>query len=299
MSAASMPVTIIINPVSGRARGSAGRARADIARTVVANLGVDAEIVVTERPGHARDLAREAVGLGARAVVAWGGDGTINEVASVLAFGNVPLGIVPAGSGNGLARELGIDPRPDRAIAAAALRVEYRSIDVGEIENRLFVNTAGIGVDAHIASRFNAPSNRRRGFLGYAGITARALASYAPRHYRITTAGAVADVRAVLVTIANSAQFGNGARIAPGARLDDGWLDLVVLQERSRLTTLIHLPRLFTGSVERVPGCRLQRVTEVTIEADEPMTFHVDGEPCDGGTCLHARVHPGALRVLA
>lgn len=292
-----MSVTIIINPIAGRARGSGGQARVDVARTVAASLDVDAEIVVTERPGHARDLAQAAVARGVAAVVAWGGDGTINEVASVLAFGAVPLGIVPAGSGNGLARELGIDLPPARAIAAA-LRADARAIDVGEVEDRLFISTAGVGVDAYVASRFNAPSSRRRGFLGYAGITARALASYAPVHYRITTAGAVADVRAVLVTVANSAQFGNGARIAPGARVDDGLLDLVVLQERSRLTTLVHLPRLFTGSVARVPGCRLQKVTEVTIEADEPMTFHVDGESCEGGTRLHARVHPGALKVL-
>ena len=234
-----------------------------------------------------------------RAVVAWGGDGTINEVASALAFGPVPMGIVPAGSGNGLARELGIDPRPDRAIAAAARRTEARAIDVGEIDNRLFVSTAGVGVDAYVASRFNAASNRRRGFLGYAWITARALASYASVPYRITTGGAVADVRAVLVTIANSAQFGNGALIAPGAKLDDGLLDLVVLQERSRLTTLVHFPRLFTGTVARVPGCRLQKIAEVTIEAEEPITFHVDGEPVKGGTTLYARVHPGALRVIA
>jgi len=294
-----MSLTIIINPISGRARGSAGPARADIARRVTDGLGVDAEVVVTQGPGHARELARDAAARGARAVVAWGGDGTINEVASALAFGVVPMGIVPAGSGNGLARELGIDPRPERAIAAAARRTEPRPIDVGDIENRLFVNIAGIGVDAYVASRFNAPSNRRRGFLGYAWITARALASYAPVHYRLTTAGATADVRAVLVTIANSAQFGNGARIAPGAKLDDGLLDLVVLQERSRLTTLIHFPRLFTGTVARVPGCSLQKVADVTVEADEPMTFHVDGEPVEGGTRLHARVHPGALKILA
>ena len=170
---------------------------------------------------------------------------------------------------------------------------------MGEIEGRLFVSIAGVGVDAHVASRFNAPSNRRRGFLGYAGITARALASYTPMRYRITVDGGVADVRAILVTIANSAQFGNGARIAPGALLDDGFLDLVVLQEHSRLKTLVHFPRLFTGSVAAVPGCRLERVTDVVIEADEPMTFHVDGEPCEGGRRLHARVHPAALKVLA
>ena len=163
----------------------------------------------------------------------------------------MPLGIVPAGSGNGLARELGIDVRPERALAAA-LAAEPRTIDVGEIEKHLFVSIAGIGVDAHVASRFNAPANRRRGFLGYAGITIRALTSYVPVQYRITSAGTVTNVRALLVTIANSAQFGNGARIAPGARLDDGLLDLVVIEERSRWQTLLQLPRLVEVAEDEV-----------------------------------------------
>lgn len=265
---------------------------------MAARLGADAEVVVTERSGHAREIARDAAARGVGAVVAWGGDGTINEVASALAFSPVPLGIVPAGSGNGLARELRISLNPERAIASA-LRAAARPIDVGDIEGRLFVSIAGVGFDAHVAARFNAPSNRRRGFLGYAGITARALASYAPIRYRITANGSVADVRAILVTLANSAQFGSGARIAPGALLDDGLLDLVVFQERSRLSTLVHIRRLFTGTAARVPGLRLERVTDVVIEADEPLTFHVDGELCLGGTRLHARVHPAALHVLA
>src|SRR5688572_8009061 len=132
-----MPVTIIINPISGRAGGSAGPARAEVSRRVTARLGRDAEIVVTERGGQARDLAQDAVKRGVRAIVAWGGDGTINEVASALVFGPVPLGIVPAGSGNGLARELGISANPEQAITAA-LGATARPIDVGEIEGRLF-----------------------------------------------------------------------------------------------------------------------------------------------------------------
>jgi YegS/Rv2252/BmrU family lipid kinase len=270
------------------------RARAALARALVDARGEHAEVFVTEAVGHAREIAGAAARRGARLVIAWGGDGTINEVASALAFGDVPLGIVRAGSGNGLARELGVDPRADVAIANA-LAATPQPMDVGEIEGRLFVNIAGIGVDAFVASRFSLA--RRRGFLGYVGITARALATYVPTHYRITSGGTCVDARAVLVTIANSAQFGNGARIAPGARVDDGLLDLVVLEERWRLATLSQLPRLFTGSVARIRGCTIRRIREVTVEAELPMTFHVDGEPVVGGTTLNARVHPGALRV--
>jgi diacylglycerol kinase (ATP) len=289
-----LSTTIIINPISGGVRRDIALARAQLARTVVDRRGELLDVFVTEAVGHARELAAAAVRQGARLVMAWGGDGTINEVASALAFTDVALGIIPAGSGNGLARELGVNPRPGAAIADA-LEAEPRPMDVGEIEGRLFVNIAGIGVDAFVASRFSLA--RRRGFLGYVGLTARALVTYIPTYYRITTGGTRVDARAILVTIANSAQFGNGARIAPGARVDDGLLDLVVLEERWRLVTLSQLPRLFTGTVDRMRGCTIQRIREVTVEADQPMTFHVDGEPVVGGTRLTARVHPGALRV--
>jgi len=289
-----LSVAIIINPIAGGARPSVARTRAQLALTVVDQHGDPAEVFVTEGVGHARALAKAAVGRGARLVMAWGGDGTINEVASALAFDEVPLGIIPAGSGNGLARELGVHPRAERAIADA-LAAEPRPMDLGEIDGHLFANTAGAGFDAHISSRFAA--SRRRGFLGYAGITARALTSYVPMTYRITTESGRVEVRAVLVTIANSAQFGNGALIAPGAKVDDGLLDLVVLAERSRLATVCQVPRLFNGTVGRIRGCTIRQIQRVTIEADHPMTFHVDGEPVIGGTRLAVRVHPGALRI--
>jgi diacylglycerol kinase (ATP) len=291
-----LSVAIIINPVSGGARPDAARRRAELAAAVVDTHGDRAEVFVTERAGHARELARAAAGRGVRLVIAWGGDGTINEVASALAFDDVPLGIVPAGSGNGLALELGIDRRPERAIANA-LRAEPRPMDVGEIDGRLFVNIAGIGFDAHVAAQFNGPDNTRRGLLGYLGVTSRALFGYEPSHYRLAFGEARSEVCAVLVTIANSAQYGNNARIAPHARVDDGELDLVVVEERSRLHTLLSLPHLFRGTAERVPGCTITRITQGTIEADQPMTFHVDGETVHGGTRLSVRVHPAALRV--
>ena len=289
-----MSTVIIINPISGGANPRAARARARLARAVVDAHGDPVEVLVTEGVGHARELATAAVRRGARLVLAWGGDGTINEIASALAFDSVPLGIIPAGSGNGLARELGVHPRPERAIADAMQAVP-RVMDMGEIDGRLFANIAGIGFDAHVASGF--ATARRRGFVGYAGITARALRRYVPMHYRITTGGVQTETRAILVTIANSAQFGNGARIAPGARIDDGELDLVVVEERSRIATLCQLPRLFNGTADRIRGCTIRRVRDVTIESDQPMTFHVDGEPVAGGTVLRARIHPGALMI--
>ena len=254
---------------------------------------------MTDSHGHARELTKAAVARGARLVMAWGGDGTINEVASALTFGEVPLGIVPAGSGNGLARQLGISRNPADAIRHA-ISAEPRLIDVGEMNDRLFVNLAGIGFDAHVAWKFHEDGSRRRGLITYASIAARALMNYQPATYTIRTAGedgAATTVRAVLVTVANSPEFGNGAVIAPGARVDDGLLDLVVFEERSRLGTIAQLPRLFNGTVDRATGCSIRRITRATIESDQPMVFHVDGEPVQGGTSLRVRVHPAALYV--
>ena len=226
--------------------------------------------------------------------MAWGGDGTINEVASALAFGEVPLGIVPAGSGNGLATELRVDLEPERAIADA-LGAVPRPIDTGDLDGRFFVNIAGIGFDAYVAAKFEG--NRRRGFLSYAFITVRGLGRYRPARYSITTGERRTELTAIIVSLANSAQFGNGARIAPGARVDDGLLDLVVIEERARWRTVCQLPRLFNGTVDRIPGYSIGRIERATIESDQPMLFHVDGEPVQGGTTLRARVHPGSLRV--
>lgn len=292
-------ITFIINPISGGVSPDAARARAELASSIVDRHGDPAEVFVTERGGHARELTRAAVARGTRLVMAWGGDGTINEVASTLAFGDVPLGIVPAGSGNGLARQLDINAKPAEAIRHA-IAAEPRRIDVGEIDDRMFVNLAGIGFDAHVASKFAESSNRRRGFASYASIAARALMTYEPATYVIRTdsdENACAPVRAVLITVANSPEFGNGAIIAPGAKVDDGVLDLVVMEEHSRLNTIVQLPRLFQGTVDRAKGCTRRRITRATIESDRPMVYHVDGEPLQGGTSLKVRVHPGALYV--
>jgi diacylglycerol kinase (ATP) len=289
-------VAIIINPIAGGARLSRARACAELAAAAVAEHGDAAEVFVTERRGHARELALSAVDRGARMVLAWGGDGTLNEVASALAFRDTPLGIVPAGSGNGLARELGVARRPEQAIADA-LRAKPRRIDVGDLDGRLFVNIAGIGFDAHVASIFDDPKNARRGLANYAGITLRALGTYAAAEYVITTGQTRIEARAILVTIANSAQFGNGVRIAPGAVVDDGKLDLVIVEESSRWRTVSQLPRLFTGRAHRIPGCSIRRIEEATVESEQLMVVHVDGEPLRAATRVRARVRPGALLV--
>jgi diacylglycerol kinase (ATP) len=290
-----MSISLIINPIAGGYAGPVG-SRVDLARRVASECGETVDVSVTEARGHARALARAARENGARVVVAWGGDGTINEVASELAFSEVALGIVPGGSGNGLARELGLIADPKRALRHAIAGVP-KQIDTGEIEGRLFVNLAGIGFDAHVAAQFNAPDNRRRGPSGYIMLTARSLMTYQPHRYDIVTDGHRLNVQALLVVIANGTEFGNRILIAPHARVDDGTLDVVVVEERSRAATVCRVPWLVGRAIHRAPAWSSRRAREVAIETAAPMLFHVDGESVQGGTRLTARIHPASLRV--
>ena len=180
-----MRVAIILNPIAGvRNSLERTRRRAEHASDLLLAAGADPEILITAHAGHARELAAGAVERGARLVVAWGGDGTVNEVATALAFGPVPLGVIPAGSGNGLARHFDLPADPPAAIRRLLSGTD-RVIDVGELNGRLFVNLAGLGFDAHVAARFASLHRSRRGFLRYALIVFQELRRYQGAGYEI------------------------------------------------------------------------------------------------------------------
>ena len=292
-----MRVSIIVNPISGTG------GRPDIARRRIADAEAalkarsrDGRVHVTEKPGHGSVLAREAIADGSSLVIAWGGDGTINEVASELAFRDVSLAVIPSGSGKGLARELKIPCQVDQAFAVAFAGTE-RVIDAGEIEGRLFFNVAGVGLDAEVAHEFAATGLARRGFSRYIEIGMRRLLSFRATDYRIVADGKTIESRAIVIAIANGRQYGNGAVIAPDAQIDDGKLEIIVVGERSALKAMTQIPRLFSGTIGRVPGISMLPARDVTIESAGRMIYHADGEPCEGGTSIRARIRPGALRV--
>jgi YegS/Rv2252/BmrU family lipid kinase len=228
-------------------------------------------------------------------VLAWGGDGTINEVASGIAFSDVWLGIVPGGSGNGLARELGVPLDPARALELAATG-HTRVIDAGQIDEALFFNVAGIGLDAEIARRIAEPGSRR-GLAGYVQTTLATLVRYRSECLTIQASGASTRRRVLFVAVANSRQYGNGARIAPAARLDDGRLDLVVVEAQSAWRLMARLPAFFGGTLTAGAGLHMSQVDEAVISGDGPLCFHVDGEPYLGDDDVHVRARPRALRI--
>ena len=291
-------IAVIINPISGTGgRIEVARARAERAAALIAARGVDADVFMTERPGHARELAMAALGRGVTTVVAWGGDGTMNEIASVLAFRDATLALVPSGSGNGLARELLIPVDPDRAFEIAFSGRQCR-IDAGELDGHLFFNIAGIGLDARVAHRFAEDGLVRRGFLRYLKIAAQELLTYRAESRTIVTDGVAIRVDALIIAIANARQYGNGALIAPQARLNDGRLDVVVIEGRSAIAALAHVPRLFTGQIGRVRGVTQLHARHIEITSAAPMVYHVDGEPFVGGASIAARSRSGALQVM-
>lgn len=290
-------VAIIINPISGRgARRGGARSRVQLAESLARDHGLAADILLTEYAGHARELAASALAAGTTTVVAWGGDGTLNEVASVLAFRNAVLGVIPSGSGNGLARELPV-PLTAREAFAVAVTGRERTIDCGEIDGRLFFNVAGIGLDARVAHEFATHTTTRRGFRRYLEITSRELFRYAPDEHTIVVGTSTNRCRALMIAIANGRQYGNGAVIAPDARLDDGQLDVVVIDNRPAWRALVQIPSVFLGRVARVPGVTIVRGEQVEISSAQPVIYHVDGEPFVGGARILARVHRAALRV--
>ena len=316
-------LAFIVNPVAGSSARRSGLADlVGAIRRRCAAAGADHEVAFTERPGHGRELAAALAGRGFSPVVAWGGDGTVNEVASVLMRREAVLGIVPAGSGNGLARELGISLRPAEAIDTAVAGRD-RDIDVGELAGRPFVNIAGVGLPASVADLFarlarqsspdgsawrptdsagvRAVPGRRlltgRGLAGYVRATALELLRYRSGRYTVAAGGRTIERRALFIEVANGRQYGNGAVVAPHARLDDGLLDLVTVDPIGPARAAWGLWRLFNGTIDRHRYVHCSQVGGVTISADRPLRFHVDGEVVQGGESLTARIHPRALRV--
>jgi len=283
----------ILNSRSGYIRRDpalAGRLRAFIARQ-----GLDATVVFTAAPGHATDLARAALADGCAVVAAVGGDGTVNEVAHALVGTPAALGLVPLGSGNGLARDLGVPLRTTDALEVL-LHGRPRMIDVGYANDRPFFCTMGTGFDADLVQRFNQCT--RRGLATYLRLGALHWWRQKPERFVIRAGDARLELTALLVAVANAAQFGNNARIAPGARVDDGLLDLVAMPPATWGNALPLVWRLFTGTLDRHPPVRRLRGPSFTIERASPGLFHTDGEISPPVARIEISVRPSALRVL-
>ncbi|HUG52600.1 MAG TPA: YegS/Rv2252/BmrU family lipid kinase, partial [Vicinamibacteria bacterium] len=249
--------------------------------------------------GDARRFAAEAAERGAEHVLAIGGDGTANETAWGLLGTSTTLGLVPMGSGNGLARTLGIPLRPAPALATLAQAVP-RTMDVGMVNDRPFLNVAGAGFDAQVGLDFHEHGGRggRRGVFTYVRLSLRRALTYKAEVCVVDAGERRFEGRALVVAFVNGRQYGGGAVLVRGARLDDGVLDVVVIEEAPPLEMVLNAARLFVGGIERFRRYRHLPAASVLLTTPSPTPFHRDGEPEPPAPRLEVSVQPRALRIL-
>jgi len=293
-----MDVFAIVNPLSGAgANPLIAAERVALLMQRFAAAGITGTVHRTERRGHAAELAAAAVAQGARIVLAWGGDGTINEIGSVVAGTASALGIVPAGSGNGFASELGVPWQPPEAIDVV-INGRDRLVDAGEINGRLFFNVAGIGFDAVIAEQFNLRGTLgKRGMRPYVRIGIREMFRYRAGSYRVTLDGETVASNALVISFANGREYGNRIRIAPQALVDDGKLEAMVVEDRGPLARMWARRHLALGTANKAAGIRLRSIQEARVETDGEIVYHVDGEVGRASGAVTVRIRPRLLKV--
>jgi len=286
-------VAFILNPVSGI--GGKSSLERYIERSFCQWSGWETEVYRTTGPNDAFYAALRYKEALFDLVVAVGGDGTVNQVACALVHSSTPMGIIPTGSGNGLARHLKIPLSIPKAMALL-FGFHIVSIDSGTLSGRPFFCTAGIGFDASLASRFNAAPVR--GLPSYLALSAMEYAHYHPQKYRIFARGQVFEREAFLITFANCAQWGNNIYIAPGASVTDGLLDMVIWKK----TPVVEFPftavRLFMRNINHSDYIENIRGPRFCIERSQEGWAHVDGEHVQMGKELIVEVHPASLRVV-
>lgn len=280
---------LIINPISGTA---AKAGIEEMASARLAPLGITLEPRYTTCSGDATRLAREAVEKGYQAVLAAGGDGTINEAARALCGSNVPLGIIPAGSGNGLARHVAIPIDPEMSLDVIAAR-HVEAVDYGTVNDNPFFCTMGVGFDAAVSHRFARQS--RRGKMMYLKSAIDEYANYRPEQYTLSCNGDIITDRAFLVAVANASQYGNNAYIAPQASITDGLLDVTIIHAGNPLQTAQMGIDMMTGYINNNVLIETFRTPSVVIYRRDRGPAHVDGEPIVMGNILDVKCHKHRL----
>lgn len=275
-------IKFVINRYSGNGRGEAVWQQVERA---LRDKGVVYGCTFTERQGHARELAMELAGdANTSAVVAVGGDGTVHEVAGGLAGTAVPLGCIPAGSGNDYARSLSI-PQAWEAALERVLASKSRPIDTGVINGKTFVISCGIGFDGDVAKITNGSWYKRwlnrvgAGSLSYVVTVLRLLVTYRPCDVRLEIDGIMTSYKNVwLLAVANMPYYGGGMKICPDARHDDGTLHMCLVENIGRLDFLRFFPRVFKGTHVEHPAVHMLSGSKIRIVGTAPMTIHADGE---------------------
>jgi YegS/Rv2252/BmrU family lipid kinase len=285
-------VSVIVNPAAGG--GRAGRQLGAVQAALSAH-GLEHHVEPTRSLDHAVELALEAAAANEIAA-ALGGDGLVGAVAGALRHSEGVLGVLPGGRGNDLARVLGIPSDPVQAVAVLATGT-VRSLDLGEVHGRTFVGIASCGFDSD-ANRIANETRVVRGNLVYAYGALRALAAWRPATFTVTLdSSPPLTVTGYTIAVANSKAYGGGMLLAPDASLDDGLLDVVMVEHVSKTRFLRLLPSVFKGEHVKQAAVRVQRASTVEIAADRSFTMYADGDPI-AELPVTVRALPAAVKVI-
>ena len=285
-------VWFIVNPISGTTDKSR------IVRLIPAYMDAqrfDVRILYTQFKGHAARIARQAVDEGVQVVVAVGGDGTVNEVARCLIHTSTALGIIPCGSGNGLARHLFIPMNPEGALQVLST-CDIQALDYGMINDTPFFCTCGIGFDAFVSSMF--AKSERRGLLTYIENTLREGLRYKPDTYEIEIDGEKQHYKAFLIACANASQYGNNVYIAPRASMSDGLMDVTIMEPFTMLEAPQIAIQLFNKTIDQNSRIRTFRCKSLRIHRSQPGVIHFDGDPKEEGTDISVSLEPKGIRMV-
>lgn len=284
-----MKALFLINERSGRRRDF------DVADVIRRTAPFEHEIVGCARKEDVDGIIDRAEAEGFDVVFAVGGDGTVHETAKRLIGRKPALGIFPIGSGNGFARHIGLPVDP--AVTLESCRGgRIVTIDTAEVNGNPFLGVMGIGFDAEVSDRF--ASSTVRGLQTYVKEGLRAFAEYHAQEYEVTCAGETRREKAFVIAIANASQYGNNARIAPLASLQDGLLDVVIVHDLTLLNAPLLLARLFQGTLHQAGGVSMTQCPDVHIRRPSAGSAHLDGEPFSLPEEIHVRIVPKSLRLL-
>lgn len=286
-------IAFLINPISGTLNK---RRIPKLIDSLLDHTQWNAKVDFTEYKGHGTELAQQYARLGFEAVVAVGGDGTVNEVATGLKGTSTAMGILPIGSGNGFARHLGIPLRLPRAIELIN-HSEVIRVDYGEVNGKPFFCTCGTGFDALISEHFATAG--KRGISMYLQQIAKDVLQYTPEHYRIVGDGIDMETDAFLITFANANQWGNAAYIAPQASLQDGLMDVAILTPFPLPAVPNLVMHLFAKTLDKSLFMHTLRAQNLTLYRESAAPFHCDGDPVEMGKEVKLRIVADGLAILA
>lgn len=285
-------ILAVINPISGTSNKEF--MPETIARCIDPGK-FDVVVRFTQHASHATLLTEEAIKEGFYGVIAVGGDGTINEVAAALRDSSTALGIIPCGSGNGLARHLGIPMNVEKALEIINLD-NIEALDYCTANDRPFFCTCGVGFDAHVSQKF--AEAKKRGPLSYIQKTLVEYLKYRCKTYSIEMNDRVVTEKAFVIACGNASQYGNNAFITPRASMHDGLIDVTVIHPFTPLDTAVLGVLLFTRHIDQDTNINTFRTSELTIHRPKPDVMHIDGEPIMMDADIHIKCHKAGIKIF-